>query len=193
MSRAPRSAGFTLLEVLIAIAIFAFVAGAAMATMSSSDELAIRAKRARELRMLAERLAGEILAFEQHYDDPNTGDFHGWSEYGERFKDWTWDLEVRGSPGPPLYVFGVGSQDDAQYLFGAPTEEEKTQSAQPASGAAAGGQPGQTQSRGKAQEIRELVLTVKAPQEGSSETDSVQLVIFAPVVEKQGAKPGTAK
>ena len=176
--RRPAAGGFTLLEVLIAVAIFAFVAAAAAQTMVNADYLSGAGRRARELRMLSERKLGEILAFEQHYDDSFDGDFSDYPEYGDRFREWKWQLEVRGSPGPPLIVFGISNKEDAQYLLGQPTEEEKAASATGGGGAA---QPGQAQKKGETQELRELTLRVSAPSDGGV-GDSVELVLFAPVV-----------
>jgi type II secretion system protein I len=183
-----RERGFTLLEILVAIAIFAFVAGAAMQTMSSADENAASAKRARELRMLAERKLGEILTFEAYYDDNMDGDFGDeYPEYKTQFRDWKWQLEVRGSPGPPLIVFGISNAEDAQYLLGAPTDEEKAAAATPASGTTGGAaQPGQPAKKGDPQELRELTLRVTAPTDQGA-ADSVEIVTFAPVVGKKTA------
>lgn len=183
-----RARGFTLLEILVAIAIFAFVAGAAMQTMANSDYLAATGHRARDLRMLAERKLGEILTFEQHYDDNFDGDFSEYTEYGDRFRDWTWQLEVRGTPGPQLVAFGISQKEDAQYLFGAPTDEEKAESAAAATGGSSQqGQPGQPQKKGETQELRELTLRVSTPADGGV-SDSVEIVLFAPVVPVAGGK-----
>jgi prepilin-type N-terminal cleavage/methylation domain-containing protein len=194
---ARRADGFTLLEILVAVAIFAFVASAAMTVMADSDYMAASGKRARELRMLAERKMGEILAFEQHFDDlpAADGDFQSdYPEYGERFKGWTWNLEIRD-----VVVFGVSNADDAQYLFGAPTDDEKAQALQQTGSGTTGqtGQSGQTGQTGqptssaaklgKTQELRELTLRVSSStEEGGG--DSVQIIMFAPkLAPKQGA------
>jgi prepilin-type N-terminal cleavage/methylation domain-containing protein len=182
-----RQSGFTLLEILVAIAIFAFVAGAAMQTMANSDYLAATGHRARDLRMLAERKLGEILTFEKHYDDNFDGDFSEYTEFGDRFRDWKWQLEVRGSPGPVLCVFGIWPTEDAQYLFGQPTEEEKAASTTGTPAAGGPAQPGQPKQKGDPQELRELTLRVSAPADGGV-SDSVELVLFVPVVPAAGAK-----
>jgi prepilin-type N-terminal cleavage/methylation domain-containing protein len=184
--------GFTLLEILVAIAIFAFVASAAMTTMADSDYMSASGRRARELRMLAERKIGEILAFEQHFDELESrdGDFESdYPEYGERFKGWTWNLELRN-----VIVFGVSTAEDAEYLFGPPSEDEKTQAAQQTGAQGTTGQqgpPGQQPSSsaklGKTQELRELTLRVSSPTDDGG-GDSVQIIVFAPkLIPKQGA------
>lgn len=178
-----RNRGFTLLEVLVATAIFAFVAGAAMQTTANSDYLAASAYRARELRMLAERKLGEILTFEKHFDDNMDGDIgDDYPEYGDKFRGWTWQLEIRD-----VTVFGIATQEDAQYLFGAPTDEEKAAAATPSGGTSGGsGQPGQPQKKGETQQLRELTLKVSTPDDGGT-ADSVQIISFAPLVARAAA------
>jgi prepilin-type N-terminal cleavage/methylation domain-containing protein len=181
-----RASGFTLLEILIAIAIFAFVAGAAMQSMANSDYLASSARRARELRMLASRKLGEILTFEQAMDDNVDPKDFDYEEYGDHFKGWQWQLDVRD-----VTVFGIATAENAEYLFGPPTEEEKaaagttsgTQQAQPGSGGGA--------KKGDAQPLRELTLKVSAPADDGP-ADSVQIIMFAPIVNRKtaaGTKP----
>ena len=186
-----RANGFTLLEILVAIAIFAFVAAAAMQTMANSDTMAASGKRARELRMLAERKLGEVLTFETKYDDVLDGDFSDWQEYGDLFKDWKWQLDVRD-----VTVFGITNDENAQYLFGQPTDEEKAQAAQQPSGAgggAGGQQPGGAQQKpGETQTVRELTLRVTAAGDQGA-ADTVELVVFAPQVGKNAAAGAAPK
>ena len=176
-----RQRGFTLLEVLVATAIFAFVAAAASQTMVNADYLSASGRRARELRMLAERKLGEILTFEEHYDKDASSDgtFSDYPEYGEQFRDWTWQVEIRD-----VTTFGISSQEDAQYLFGAPTDEEKAaQTAAPASGT---GQPGAPAKKGETQTLREITLRVATPADGGT-ADSVEIVTFAPLLKAAAA------
>jgi prepilin-type N-terminal cleavage/methylation domain-containing protein len=189
MRRTQGTRGFTLLEILVAIAIFAFVAGAAMQTMSSADSNASSAKRARELRMLAERKLGEVLTFELHFDDNYDGDLgDDYPEFGDRFRGWKWKLEFQ-SPDPVF--FGISSQDDAQYFFGAPTADEKAAAATPASGSSGTpGQPGQATKKGETQNLRVFTLKVSSPDDDGA-GDSVSLQMFAPIVAKKAAG-GTA-
>src|SRR5262245_17573107 len=178
-----RERGFTLLEIIVAVAIFAFIAGAAMQTMSSSDHLAGSALRARDLRMLAERMAGEVLTFDAHYEsEQRTGNFDGYQEYKDRFDGWTWQVETRD-----VFVFGISSDENAEYLFGAPTDEEKTAQTATQSGGQAG-QPGQPAKKSEPQKLREITVRVASPTEDGA-PDSVELILFAPPLQPKGAAP----
>jgi prepilin-type N-terminal cleavage/methylation domain-containing protein len=175
-----RQRGFTLLEVLVATTIFGFVAIAAAQITWNSDYVAAAAVRSRELRMLAERKLGEVLAFEEYYDQDNReGRFDAYEEYKDRFKDWTWQVEIRD-----VTVFGISSQENAEYLFGQPTDDEKAALTQPQSGQS--GQPGQPTKKGELQQLREITLRVASPADGGT-PDSVELIVFAPLVKKAAA------
>lgn len=173
--------GFTLLEIIVAVAIFAFIAGAAMQTMSSSGNLAGTAMRARDLRMLAERKMGEVLTFDAHYEAENlSGTFATYEEYKDRFDGWTWQVETRD-----VYVFGIASDENAEYLFGAPTDDEKAAQTQTQTGGGAG-QPGQPAKKSEPKKLREITVRVASPTEDGT-PDSVELIMFAPPLERQGA------
>ncbi len=160
-----RERGFTLLEVIVAVAIFAFVAAVAGQTMANASYQSVAAQRARELRMLGEWKLGEVLTFEYFYDELNEGDF---GDYGENWREWEWSLDIRD-----VTVFGESAAEDAEYLFGKPEEDEEE--TVPAPGA-------ETQKKGENQVLRELTLRITAPAD-EGDADTLELITFMPLVE----------
>ena len=95
------------------------------------------------------------------------------------WQDWRWQLDIRY-----VTMFGISTKEDAQYFFGAPTDEEKA-AAQPAAGGTPA--PATPANKGAPQELRELTLRVSAP---TDEGDSVELIVLAPVIQAAGAAAG---
>lgn len=177
-----RERGFTLIEIAVATTIFGFVAVAASQITINSDVIAASGIRARELRMLAERKLGEVMTFEEYYDQDNReGHFDAYEEYKDKYAEWTWQVEIRD-----VTVFGISSQEDAQYLFGQPTDDEKAAQSQPQSGQS--GQPGQPQKKGELQQLREITVRVASPSDDGA-PDAVELIMFAPLVKKAASAP----
>ena len=178
MRRAPHAAAFTLLELLAAFVIFALMAAFALVDLGTKVDMALGSVRARELRILAERKLGEITLFEKEFDDIlDWQDFE--KDYGEVWEGWEWNLFIRD-----VVIFGETNDEAAEYLFGAPAEEEEDEPAQPGAG-----QPPQ---KGETQFLRELTLTVRAPRgdDFGSVDDSVTIVTFLPLVDHGPALPG---
>ena len=175
--RSLAAAGFTLLELLVAISIFITMMTAILVFMDSSDVKVAGSLRARELRVLAEWKLGEVEIFEREFDD--IFDDEDFDEYGDRWDGWTWSLGIRD-----VVIFGTTSDENAEYLFGAPDEDDEEQDQD------AGGAPAERE--GETQFLRELTLTVKAPDDGAGENDSVTIVTFLPLVDYGVAAPGGA-
>lgn len=177
-SRGAAQAGFTLLEITVAMLIFFLIVSFAFMTMSDSVDQSLGAERARELRMLAERKLGEISVFESFHDtETPEGDFSDLpEEIRDRYEKWTWKLEVRD-----VTVFGTQKDEAAAYLFETPTETKETTAASGSSPDAAG-----SGKKGETQVLRELVLTISAPAEdGSGET--IEVVTYLPQVAAKAA------
>jgi prepilin-type N-terminal cleavage/methylation domain-containing protein len=174
-SRRSRQRGFTLLEIMAATIIFAGIAVIALATMADAAYLTTRARTARELRLLAEYKLGEVLVFEEEFDQSalSQGDFR---ELGDRYAAWKWRLDLRD-----VTVFGVAAGKDAEYLFEAPSEEEQQQTPPPT-----GAPPGAAAKQGEMQALRELVLTVTADSE-DGQPDSIEIVLYAPLAKAAAA------
>jgi prepilin-type N-terminal cleavage/methylation domain-containing protein len=166
MARA--SDGFTLLELILAIALFSMIVVLTLQNTESSTEKVLDGIRARELRQLADRKLGEILLFEEEFDrfEYDSGDLR---DYGEQFEDWRWELSVR-----TVVVFGSSEQEGASYLFEAPPEDEEE---------AAPAQDGTPATKGETQELRELILRITAPSEGDA-SDFVEITMFVPEVDR---------
>jgi prepilin-type N-terminal cleavage/methylation domain-containing protein len=169
-----RTGGFTLLELLAAIVIFAGMAVAVIVAMDTWTDRALRSVRARELRMLAERKLGEIAVFEKEFDDIYDNEAFG-DEYGEEWEGWEWSLYIRD-----VVIFGETNDEAAEYLFGAPDEDDEDEQDEEAN-----------QQQGETQFLRELTLTVRAPADGESGgiDDSVTVVTFLPLVDHGPTAP----
>lgn len=185
MRRSER--GFTLLEVIIAFALFAaIVVFAGWRVLDASDQ-SLSAERARQLRMLAEIRAGEIEIFEKYYDQPLSGDFDDLpEEIRDAYEGWEWETEIRD-----VTVFGLQKDEAAPYLF---TENDPgTDPDAASSGGSSGGSGGTSKSKGETQILRELVLKVRSPSlDGAS--DEIEIVTYLPtVVAAAAAAGGTPK
>ncbi len=164
-----RTRGFTLLELLLALAIFGMLLTmSAGVLVDATDQVAI-GRRSLELRYLAESKLGEIELFEEEFDEILEGDF---GDRGEEFEEYTWSLDIRD-----VTLFGVSNDENAPYYW--PEDETDTEDDE---GSA-------EQQEGETQIVREMTLRVSAPDE-SGASDSVEIVTMLPLVEYQGQPAG---
>ena len=178
--RRSAAAGFTLLEIVIAIGIFFMMVTLSMWTMTDSVDQSLASERARQLRMLAEMKLGEIAVFERHFDqnlgpewfddlpDPLRKDFEGWQ----------WQLDV-----DDVTTFGE-EKENAPALFA--SAHAKDASATGAGSADPSSNPA-SKTKGESQVLRQLVLKVWAPGEDGAEGDSIEIVTYLPQVEAKAA------
>ncbi len=169
-----RTAGFTLLELLAAIAIFGIMAVSVIDHIDVVTTRALDSVRSRELRVLADFRLGHVTIFEREFDDIFVGqDFDDLDE--DQWENWEWDLDIRD-----VVVFGTSSDEQAEYLFGEPEEADEINNPD---------QPGQPAANtGETQFLRELTLTVRGP-DIEGESDSVTIVTFLPLVDHGASGP----
>lgn len=175
-----RQRGFTLLELIAAVALFTLVVTLVLDSTTTSAEKAISAAQARTLRYLAEYKLSELLVFERQTTDfyDGSGDF---KDLGEEFEDYEWEYTGRD-----VVVFGTKTDDQADYYF----EEDASAAEEDEENEAAGQQP--QQNEGSEEKLYELTLTVKAPAE-EGEGDSLKVVTLLPIPATQAAPSPTPR
>jgi prepilin-type N-terminal cleavage/methylation domain-containing protein len=174
-ARPSRRAGFTLLEIVVAMMIFFLIITFAFWTMSQSVDQALSAERSRELRLLVERKLGEVAVFQEHYGqyDDQDGDFSDLPEgMRERFEGWTWKVHVETKT-----AFLTGDEGAPALFDGSGTGTTSTTTTDEAAKAAAA----------KSVKLTEFVLTVTAPGDDGGTGDSVEVVTYLP----EDPKPAT--
>ncbi len=171
--------GITLLEVMLATALFALAAGFSLEITSNAADNTLAANNQRVLRMLAERKLGEILTFEEYaLDSFFEGDFgKDYEEFEGLYDGWEWkfDLEDRNlfppateQQGEPLLPDPEGEGDDE-----IDTSED----------------PDANQPRTNNQELTEIRLTVTSPSV-DGDGDSVYVVLLLPRESAAAPAPG---
>jgi prepilin-type N-terminal cleavage/methylation domain-containing protein len=102
--RTPGQDGFTLLEVLVTLAILAYAVVGFQAVVHRSVELALVTKIHRQLRHLVDYQMGQITVGKLHPDeedpfpDGQTGSFHDVGGYEEEDAQYTWELQREEVP-----------------------------------------------------------------------------------------------
>ena len=165
--------GFVLLEVLIAMVIFATVVLAWSKTTDNALQAATNANQERTIRMLAARKLAEIRAKGAEMKEGGEGGFEEEVEDGAEnpFLDYRWSVEAK-----TVHAAGFGDDQEAEFLF--PRDEEAGAPKAPEGGGTAP----------KAVDLLRLTLTVSyVPQEGDGEEFRVVTFVPAPKDEKAAA------
>jgi prepilin-type N-terminal cleavage/methylation domain-containing protein len=156
-------AGFTLLELVIAITMFAFIVVEVLADREASILLSGDARVVQTVRYLAQSKIDEIKFKADDYGERDGGDFADLDpENPEKFRNYTWELEIKR-------VIAVGSSEDGndEYLFSDDEGSEPTQGSD--------GEPVAPRY------VRRLTLTVAYEPEGEVRGDlSIRIVTYIP-------------
>lgn len=187
--RRARSAGFTLLEIMTASAIFVTVIMFALWITADSYDQALAAENSRRLRMLAEMKAGEAAVFESYFNDEDGTErpFENLpDELRDLYKDWRWSLNI-----VDVVLFGPKADDTLSYYWGeAGGVSGGTTDGTTIDGGTGdtGGAVGSDKSNipGTELRIRQMVLTVKSP-ENDGEGDAIEVVMFLPFIDPKAA------
>jgi prepilin-type N-terminal cleavage/methylation domain-containing protein len=168
--------GFVLLEVLIALVIFATLVLAWSRATDNALESAAEANAMRTLRLLTSRKLAEVRAKPYEFREGGEGGFEEEVESGEEnpFLDYIWKVEPKADEGM-FIVAGHSDEDGATHLF--PRDEEAEAAAAPEGGKA----PDPVK-------MICLVLTVSHIPEGGDETTSMRVMALVPPQEEEGKK-----
>ena len=162
----PR-AGFTLLELVLAISLFALIVVNVLADRERSIRIAGEARILQTVRYLAQSKIDEIRHDPDPYGESEGGDFSDLNTDWQDFSAFTWELEVRR-----LVAVGSGDAADADFLF----PEDETEDAV----------TGQDGNALDPRYVRRLTLTVRYEPDGILRPDlSIKIVTFIPDSEEE--------
>jgi len=160
--RGVAEAGFTLLELVVAITIFAFIIVQVLADREESIAMSGRARVIQTVRLLALAKIDEVRYDPERYGEGDSGDFTDLYPDERFYENFTWDLEIKK-------VVAVGSGEDSgdSYLF------EDDEDADPLSDA--DGNPVEPRY------VRKMTLTVSYAPKGEVQPDlSIQVITYLP-------------
>lgn len=166
--------GFVLLEVLIALVIFATVVLAWSRATDAALEGAATANAERTLRMLAARKLAEVRAKPAAFVDGGEGGFEEEVDYGEEnpFLDYRWSVEAA-----EVVAAGYSEDGEVEFLFG------RDRDAGPPTAPAGGKAPDPIH-------LLRLTLTVSHVP-GGAEGERFRVVTFVPAPKKEPGQGGT--
>jgi len=157
-----REGGFTLLELVVAITLFAFIIVQVLADREDSIAMSGEAKVIQTVRYLALSKIDEVRYDPERFGEGDSGDFTDLDPDERSYEDYTWDLEIKK-------VVAVGASEDSgeSYLF---EDDEDTDPV--------------TDSEGNPVEpryVRKMILTVSYAPRGEVQADlSIRIVTYLP-------------
>lgn len=166
-----REGGFVLLEVLIALVIFATIVLSYAKATDNALEASAEANADRTLRLLTSRKLAEIRARPGEFREGGEGGFEEELDYGEEnpFLDYRWSAEAKD-----VVVAGYSSENDAVFLN--PRDEADGPPKAPEGGKVP-----------EAVSLIQITLTVSRIPEDSGATEQMKVVTYLPPAPKTGA------
>ena len=168
LRRRSRQAGFTLLELVLAITLFAFIIVEVLADRETSIKMSADARMIQMVRYLAQSKIDEIRHDPSQFNDTDSGDFSELDPEDPIYERFTWSMEMR-----QLVAVGASEESADEYLF--PEDED----AEPTASSAEGEGPG-------AYYVRRLTVIV-AYEAGDVERPdlSIKIVTYIPAEEEE--------
>ena len=169
---APAEGGFVLLEILMALVIFATLVLAYARATDDALAAAAEANSDRTLRLLASRKLAEVRAKPAGYVDGGEGGFEEEVAAGQEnpFLDYHWKLEAE-----EVVAAGYAPEQESVFLF------ERDQASTAPDAPAGGKAPDPVK-------LLRFKLTVTRTPEGSDESEEMRVSTFVPAPPREGAK-----
>jgi len=154
--------GFTLLELVIAITLFAFIIVQVLADREKSIAMSGEARIIQTVRYLAASKIDEVRYDPERYGESDSGDFTDLDPDEPTYADYSWDLEIK-----KVVAVGTSEDSDTNYMF------EDDEDVEPA-----------TDSEGNPLEpryVRKVTLTVNYAPGGEVRPElSIRIVTYIP-------------
>ena len=160
-------AGFTLLELVVAMTLFAFIVIEVLADREKSIHMSADARNIQTTRYLAASKVDEIRHDPEQFGESDSGDFEELQTDWQDFSGYTWEIELKR-------VVAVGGTDERgeEFLFSEDEDETPVQD-----------------SEGNDVEplyVRRLTLTVRFEPDGELRPElSVKIVTYLPPAEEE--------
>lgn len=162
--------GFTLLELMAAIALFSLTVTLTLESITNSADQALRAANARTLNYLAEYKIGELAYMEKETFAATEGDGGFDEELGDEYEGWEYSWKTR-----VLAVFGTVDQG-SKIVDGYYWDEDRKEAEETSNDGTRETTGPSTTPGGPAFTVLEVTLTVRAPAEDEDDGDAVTLV-----------------